>query len=54
MKTKTFDCVKMKHEAQQRLQRELSRLTPIQKLDYYKKRHEQLIERQKQLREKRR
>lgn len=53
MKKKTFDCVKMKREAQQRLQQKLSSLTPIQRLDYYKKRHEQLIERQRQLKEKR-
>ena len=51
MKTKTFDCSQMKREAQRRLLEELSRLSERQQLDYYKQSHEQLVERQKKLRE---
>ncbi len=51
MKTKTFDCIQMKREAQQRLLEELSKLSQRQQLDYFKQSHEQLVERQKQLRD---
>ena len=51
MKKKTFDCIQMKREVQRRLLEELSKLSERQQLDYYKQSHEQLVERQKKLRE---
>jgi hypothetical protein len=36
MKTKTFDCVAMKHRAQQRIRRELANLTKEEELAYWR------------------
>lgn len=51
MMKKTFDCIQMKREAQRRLLEKLSKLSERQQLDYFKQSHEQLVERQKQLRD---
>jgi hypothetical protein len=37
MKTKSFDCVQMKHEAQERIRKELENLTREQELEYWQK-----------------
>ena len=49
MKTKTFDCLKMKAQAQQRRAEALNGLSEEQRLDYYKSAHEALLRRQQSL-----
>ena len=49
MKTKTFDCVRMKHEAQRKRARELADLSEQERLNYYQRAHEALVTRQKSL-----
>ncbi len=44
-KTKTFDCLKMKDEAQRRRAQLLEEMTPAERLDYYQKAHEALVRR---------
>lgn len=52
MKTKKkFDCVRMKDKAQQRRAVRLQNLSAQERLDYYRREHEALSERQKKLRE---
>ncbi|MEE9295556.1 MAG: hypothetical protein V3W34_11420 [Phycisphaerae bacterium] len=50
MKTKTFDCLKMKDEAQQRRSEALKGMSEQQRLEYYRRAHEDLVQRQKALR----
>lgn len=52
MKTKKkFDCVRMKDQAQQRRAERLRGLSPEERLEFYRREHELLIRRQKELRE---
>ena len=51
MKTKTFDCLRMKTQAQQRRAEALNGLSEEQRLDYYNRAHEALVRRQQSLRE---
>lgn len=52
MKTKKkFDCVKMKDEAQQRRAERLRGRSTQERLEFYRREHESLAARQKQLRE---
>jgi hypothetical protein len=37
MKTKAFDCVEMKHRAQERIRRELQDLSRQEELEYWRK-----------------
>jgi hypothetical protein len=37
IKTKTFDCVEMKHQAQQRIRKELANLTRAEELAYWQR-----------------
>ena len=53
MKTKTFDCVEMKRRAALRIHEELKDLTLEQKIDYWKRRSEEMRERQRRRREQR-
>lgn len=54
MKTKKkFDCVKMKDDAQRHREEKLRGLSAQERLDFYKRVHEALAARQKQLRESR-
>lgn len=48
---KSFDCVEMKHRAQEKLSKELEGLSQEERLRYYQRRHEELIAQQKALRE---
>jgi hypothetical protein len=50
MKTKTFDCLKMKAQAQTRRAEALEGLSEEERLDYYQRAHEALIRRQQSLR----
>ena len=51
MKTaKKFDCVKMKDDAQQCRARKLRGLSPQERLEFYRRAHEELVRRQQQLR----
>jgi len=52
MKTKKkFDCVKMKDEAQRRRAERLRGLSPLQRLEFYRRAHELLVRRQEHLRQ---
>ncbi len=46
MKTKTFDCVKMKHHGAEQVQAKLQGKTRDEQLEYWKIRTEALLERQ--------
>jgi len=50
MTTKTFDCVKMKDEAQRRRAEALRGLSEAERLKYYEKAHQELVRRQERLR----
>ena len=50
MKRKTFDCLKMKAEAQQQRAKALYGLSEQQQLEYYHKAHVALVQRQTQMR----
>ena len=50
MKTKTFDCLKMKAEAQQQRAKALNGLSEQQQLEYYRKAHVALVQRQAKMR----
>ena len=52
MKTKTFDCVEMKREGAERVQKKLAGMTPEERLAYWDEKYEQLAQRQKQLKKK--
>ena len=52
MKTKTFDCVEMKHRAQQRLRQEMEKMTDEERREYYGRAHEQLMRLQAERRQK--
>jgi len=49
MKTKTFDCVEMKHQGADLIQAKLQGKTMDEQLEYWKIRTEALLERQKKL-----
>jgi hypothetical protein len=49
-KTKIFDCLKMKDEAQLRSAKLLQAMTQQQRLDYYQRAHEALVQRRDALR----
>jgi hypothetical protein len=44
---KTFDCVEMKHQAQERIRRELAGATREQELAYWRRIEEELLARRK-------
>jgi hypothetical protein len=50
MKTKTFDSIRMKDEAQRRRAEALRGLSEAKRLEYYQRAHEDLVRRQKRLR----
>jgi len=50
MKTKTFDCLRMKTQAQQRRAEALDGLSEEQRQDYYNRAHDALVRRQQSLR----
>jgi hypothetical protein len=50
MKTKTFDCVKMKDEAQRRRADKLQGFSDQQRLDFYRNAQEELLRRRERLR----
>ena len=50
MKTKTFDCVKMKDDAQRRRAEQLQGFSDQQRLDYYRNAQEELLRRRERLR----
>lgn len=52
MKTKTFDCVQMKHDAQERRQKEIEHMTEEERHAYYHRAHEELVRLQAELRKK--
>ncbi len=49
MKTKTFDCVEMKHKGAQRIMDEIKKMTSEEQLNYWKKATEEFrtLQRQK-------
>lgn len=49
MKTKTFDCIKMKDDAQRRRAGAMRGLTTKQRLEYYRTAYEQLLDRRARL-----
>ena len=49
MKTNTFDCVEMKRRAALRIHEELKDLTLEQKIEYWKRRSEEMLDRQRRL-----
>ena len=51
MKTKTFDCLRMKAQAQRRRAETLKGLSEEERLDFYERAHEALVRRQQSLRE---
>jgi len=53
MKTKTFDCVEMKHQAQERTRKELEGKSPEEQAAYLRKSAETLLNRQALPRKKR-
>ena len=50
VKTKTFDCVEMKRQGQQRIHEQLSGMTRQQQIEYWRKRSEKFMRQQKRLR----
>ncbi|GIV18031.1 MAG: hypothetical protein KatS3mg022_3466 [Armatimonadota bacterium] len=48
MKTKSFDCVRMKREGAERLLRQLESLTPEERRAFWEERYQRLRERQQQ------
>ena len=48
MKTKTFDCIELKRKASERIHRELQGLSREEKIAYWKRRNEELLEHQRQ------
>jgi len=46
MKTKSFDCVEMKRRGSLRIHEETKNLTPEEKLEYWKKRNEEMFDHQ--------
>ncbi len=48
---KTFDCVDMKRQGQERIQQETRGMTPQQLLDYWTKANNELLEHQRQAKE---
>ena len=46
---KTFDCVEMKRQGAERVQKKLKGMTPEERLAYWNKKYEQLAQRQKEL-----
>jgi hypothetical protein len=50
MKTKTFDCVEMKRKGAQRVQEMLQGMTVEEQLAFWDKKHEELVQRQDELR----
>ena len=50
MKTKTFDCVEMKHKAQERRRREMEHMTDEERRAHYRRSHEELVRLQAELR----
>ncbi|GIV20205.1 MAG: hypothetical protein KatS3mg023_1956 [Armatimonadota bacterium] len=48
MKTKSFDCVRMKREGAERLRRQLESLTPEERRVFWEERYQRLRERQQQ------
>ena len=51
MKTKTFDCVEMKRRGSLRIREETKDLTPDEKVEYWKKRNEEMFDHQRRLKE---
>jgi hypothetical protein len=51
MKTKTFDCVELKHQAQARRRREMAGMTDEERREHYRRAHEALVQLQTDLRE---
>lgn len=49
MKTKTFDCVKMKHRGGDRIYEQIKGLTLDQKIEYWKRRSQEVRREQEQL-----
>lgn len=47
MKTKRFDCVAMKHQAQERIRRELAGATREEELAYWRRIEEEFLARRK-------
>ena len=49
MKTKTFDCVEMKHQGADQIRAKLQGKTRDEQLEYWRIRTEELLERQKKV-----
>ncbi len=52
MKTKTFDCVKMKRRAALRIHERLKDLTVEQQIEYWRRRNEEFFRKQQRSRDK--
>ena len=48
MKKKTFDCVQMKRDGAAEVMRRLDGMSPAQELEYWRRRTEEILERQRQ------
>ena len=50
MKTKTYDCVEMKHQGAQRVQQQTQGMTSEEEVEFWRARHEELLRLQAELR----